>query len=94
MSLNKVIVIPTLIDDKVVDIKVVYMGRETIKTEVFGSVPCFKLGISLDSKAIVNKETNNLWLTANNNKVPVQVRADIPVGSIQLRLSEVKGLKQ
>ena len=94
VQIGKSISIPTLIDDKVEDIVLTYRGKENIKTEVFGTVQCYKIGISAKNKAVVNKETNNIWLTANSNKVPVLVKAEIPVGSIQLRLVETKGLKK
>lgn len=94
IQVGKSISVPTLIDDKVEDIVLTYRGKETIKTEALGSVQCYKIGISANNKAVVNKESNNIWLTANKNKVPVLVKAEIPVGSIQLRLVEAKGLKQ
>jgi hypothetical protein len=92
MPLNKDIVIPTLVDDKVLDITLKYRGKENLKTEIFGSIPCYKFGIYAKNKALVNKETNNIWLTADNRKLPVLVKAEIPVGSIQLRLVEAKGI--
>jgi|WetSurMetagenome_2_1015567.scaffolds.fasta_scaffold41130_5 hypothetical protein len=94
MAVNKTVAIPTLIDDKVQDIILTFRGKETIKTEVFGSVSCYKIGISANTKGVVNKETNNIWLTANNNKIPVLVKAEIPVGSVQLRLIEANGIKK
>lgn len=94
MPVNKVILISILVDDKVQNLKLTYKGKETIKTEAFGSVPCYKLGVSINNKALVDKGTNNFWLTANKNKIPVLVKAEIPVGSIQLRLAEAKGIKQ
>ena len=94
VAAGKSISIPTLIDDKVEDIVITYRGKEVIKTEAMGSVQCYKLGLSANNKAVVNKESNNIWLTANKNKIPVLVKAEIPVGSIQLRLVEAKGLKQ
>ncbi len=93
MPVNKIILISILVDDKVENLKLTYKGKETIKTEAFGSISCYKLGVSINNKALVSKETNNIWLTANSNKIPVLVKAEIPVGSIQLRLSEAKGLK-
>lgn len=93
MPLNKSISVPTLVDDKVQDIVLTYKGKETLKTEVFGSKPCYKMGISINNKALVSKETNNIWFTADQNKIPVQIRAEIPVGSIQLRLIEANGVK-
>jgi hypothetical protein len=93
MPVNKRIIIPTLIDEKVEDITIIYKGKEIIKTEVFGSVSCYKLDVLVNNKALVNKKTNNIWLTADKNKIPVQVKAEIPVGSIQLRIIEATGIK-
>lgn len=94
MPVNKVISVPTLIDEKVTNILLTYKGTEKIKTEVFGSIACYKLAVSVDNKGIVNKETNNIWLTADKNKIPVQARAEIPVGSVQLRLIAAQGIKK
>jgi hypothetical protein len=94
MPLNKSLAIPTLIDDKVQDVVLTYKGKETVKTDAFGSVSCYKIGVSAKNKGIVNKESNNIWLTADNSKVPVLVKAEIPVGSVQLRIVEAKGIKK
>jgi hypothetical protein len=93
MALNKTVTISILVDDKVENLTLIYKGKETLRTDVFGSISCYKLGISADNKALVNKETNNIWLTADKNKIPVQAKAEIPVGSIQLRLVEANGIK-
>jgi len=94
MTINNIISVSTLVDDKVENITLTYKGKETLKTDYYGSISCYKLGISINNKALVNKETNNIWLTANKNKIPVLVKAEIPVGSIQLRLVEAQGIKQ
>jgi hypothetical protein len=92
MALNKTISISILVDDKVEILTLTFKGKETLKTEPFGKIACYKLGISINNKALVNKESNNIWLTADKNKIPVQVKAEIPVGSIQLRLVEAQGI--
>lgn len=94
MTLKQTIPVSVLIDDKIDNIILTYKGKETVKTEALGSKVCYKLGISINNKALVNKETNNMWLTADKNKIPVQFKAEIPVGSVQLRLVEAKGIKQ
>ena len=94
MSLNKIISIPTIIDEKVENVIITYRGKENVKTELFGTISCYKLGVTANNKGLVNKESNNIWLTANKNKIPVQVKAEIPVGSVQLRLTDAKGIKK
>jgi hypothetical protein len=34
-----------------------------------------------------------VWLTDDEKKIPVQVEAEIPIGSIKSELTEVKGVK-
>jgi len=92
MAVNKPFAIPVLIDDKVQDVVLTYKGKENIKTDAFGTVMCYKIGVSANNKGIVNKESNNIWLKADRSKVPVLVKAEIPVGSVQLRLAEAKGI--
>jgi hypothetical protein len=93
MPLKKSTTISVLVDDKINNITITYKGKENIKTETLGTKPCYKLGVSINHKSLVNKETNNIWLTADKNKIPVKIKAEIPVGSIQIRLVEAKGLK-
>ncbi|MNL76302.1 hypothetical protein D3C87_2022480 [compost metagenome] len=39
------------------------------------------------------KESVTLWITDDNNKVPVRIKADLAVGSLKADLDEYKGLK-
>jgi hypothetical protein len=93
-TLNKIIPVTILIDNKLETIQIKYLGTETIKVDKIGNTTCYKLGISLKNENIMkNKATNNIWLTADKNRVPVFIKADIPVGSIQIRLVEATGLR-
>ena len=94
MAVKKTITISVLVDEKINTVTVTYKGKENIKTETLGTKSCYKLGVSVNNKALTNKDTNNIWLTADKNKIPVQIKAEIPVGSIQVRLIEAKGIKQ
>ncbi|MNR34809.1 hypothetical protein D3C85_1526110 [compost metagenome] len=39
------------------------------------------------------KESVTLWITDDNNKVPIRIKADLAVGSLKADLDEYKGLK-
>ena len=94
MPVNKVIRVTVLIDNKLETINIKFKGIEDIKIEKYGTRKCYKLGVSINNEKIVKtRETNNIWLTADKNKVPVLIKADIPVGSVQLRLTEMTGLR-
>lgn len=93
-QVNKRIPITILIDEALQTIQVIYLGKETIKVNDLGSVECYKLGLSLkDDSMLENNSANNIWLTADLNRVPVFIKAEIPVGSVQIRITEMHNLK-
>lgn len=93
-AVNKTVPVTILIDNKLETLYIKYLGKENIKVAGLGNFYCYKLGISVKNEKIMkNKLNNNVWLTADLNRVPVFIKAEIPVGSIQLRLAEMSGLK-
>jgi len=83
--------IKVLIDANVEIVTVKYAGLETLNVANMGKKKCHKLSVSLkDDKILKGKDLNNIWLTADENKIPVLIKAEIPVGSIQVRISEIE----
>lgn len=86
--------IKVLIDAKEEIVTVKYIGKENVEVSDYGKKLCYKLSVSLrDDKILKGKDSNNIWLTADKNKVPVLIKAIIPVGSIQVRLAKMTGLR-
>lgn len=86
--------IKVLIDAKEEIITLKYSGKENIEIAGYGKKTCYKLSVSLkDDKILKGKDLNNIWLTADKNKIPVLIKAVIPVGSIQVRIAEMTGLR-
>lgn len=91
MQINQVIPISVLIDEKIEIINIKYKGTENIKTDKYGVKKCYKLTVNIKNEKIIKyKETNNIWITADSNKVPVLIKAEIPVGSIQIKLGRIR----
>jgi hypothetical protein len=38
------------------------------------------------------KESLTLWISADNNKIPIRIKADLVVGSIRVDLDAFRGL--
>jgi hypothetical protein len=94
MPIDKVIPITVIIDEFLETVVVKYKGTETIPVGKYGNKKCYKLAVNIQNPKIVKyKETNNLWLTADANRVPVLIKAEIPVGSIQMQITEMNGLR-
>jgi hypothetical protein len=82
-----------IFDNKEIKITFKLLGKETISTAI-GKKECYKLAISMAGEMLKGKNTNLLWLTADNNKIPVFAKFKVPAGNGELRIKSATGLKQ
>jgi len=84
---------PVIFDHQENYVTVTYLAKETINT-VLGKKECYKLAVAIsDSNLLEGKNKNLLWLTADENKIPVFAKFKVAIGSGQLRLKSATGLK-
>ena len=83
-----------IFDNEEMIIQVKYLSKETIHTAL-GQKECYKLALSLKNNNVLKGSTtdNLLYLTADDNKVPVYAKFKIPVGNGELRIKSASGLK-
>lgn len=80
-------------DEENYGFKLKYLGRETIKTE-FGKVKTLKFRpYVMAGRVFKEEESLTLWVSADKNKVPLKIKADLAVGSLRADLVAFKGLK-
>lgn len=81
------------IDDNLFPFQLKVVGIENKKTK-FGSVECLKIIPSvMNGRVFKNKEGVTMWVTNDINHIPVEVKADILVGSIKASLDSYKNVK-
>lgn len=81
-----------LFDNTEYKITLIYKGKETLSTSL-GNKSCYKLAIVLSNSDILKGNSSNLiWLTADENKIPVYATFKIPVGNGELKIKSVSGL--
>ena len=70
-----------------------FLGRETIDTE-FGKVKTliFRPYV-MAGRVFKEQESLTLWVSADENKIPLKIKADLAVGSLRADLEAFKGLK-
>lgn len=90
---GKTIPLSVLFLERVLNIKVKYMGKETIDVEKQGKKVCYKLALELDNDFVVKKNANFLWLTADNDRVPALISANFKEGEVLVKLTGTSGLK-
>ncbi len=72
--------------------KMKYLGEEVIKTK-FGKIKSLKFRPSVQSGRIFKaQESLTIWITADKNKIPIRIKADLAVGSLKADLDQFKGL--
>jgi hypothetical protein len=80
------------VDDEIFPVKIKFVGRETIKTDL-GKFKCLKFRPLIQKGRIFKHEEDlNIWISDDKNHIPVKAKADILFGSIQVELTDYSGL--
>ena len=84
--------ITIFLDNKIYYRKIVYAGKETIKTDL-GTFKCIKFKPTLIPGTIFKEgDAMTVWVTDDDNRAPVQVFTPISVGSVKVYLKKATGL--
>lgn len=80
-------------DEENYEFKLKFLGRETIKTE-FGKIKTliFRPYV-MAGRVFKEQESLTLWVSEDENKIPLRIKADLAVGSLRADLEAFKGLK-
>lgn len=82
------------IDDDVYNVYFILYGRERIKVKGLGTVDTIKFAARLLAGEVFNGEEDMMiWVTDDENRIPVQFEAPILVGTASGRLRSFSGLK-
>ena len=82
------------IDDDVYNVYFILYGRETIKVKGLGTVKTIKFAARLlAGEVFTGEEDMMIWVTDDENRIPVLFEAPILVGTASGRLKSYSGLK-
>ncbi len=80
-------------DDKYYDFKIKYAGKEVVKTK-FGKINCIRLNpIMPKNELFKDNESVRLYISDDENKIPIKVEADMFVGAVEVELKDVKNTR-
>jgi len=69
-----------------------YLGREVIRTR-FGKIECLKFKPTTKRSRIFRGEGSiTIWISNDQNRIPVRIQADLLIGSIKADLNNFDGL--
>jgi hypothetical protein len=93
MKKGKTFEFKCFMDDEIYNLKIKYVGDETITIRK-GKFSCHKfVPVVQTGRYFKSEEDVNFWVTNDDNKIPVLVKAKIPVGVVKMHLVEWSGLK-
>ncbi len=80
-------------DDGIFRFKLKYLGKEVLKTK-YGKIECLKFRPYVESgRVFKERESLSLWVSNDDNKIPVRIKADLAIGSLKADLDGYAGLK-
>ena len=80
-------------DNETYKFKLKFMGKEEIKTK-FGKINALKFRPYVQSGRVFKEdESLTMWVSDDENKVPLKIQASLLVGSLKAELSSYSGLK-
>lgn len=75
------------------DFKLKFLGREVVKTKL-GNIAALKFKpYVLAGRVFKEKESLTIWVSDDKNRMPVKIKADLAVGSLDADIDAFKGLK-
>lgn len=87
------IIIDMFFDDETTKFKLKYIGQEDIKTK-FGKISCMVFRPFVQAGRVFKEEESlTVWISNDDNKIPIRVKASLAVGSLKADLDAFKGLK-
>ncbi|NUY81298.1 DUF3108 domain-containing protein [Flavobacterium sp. MAH-1] len=93
MKVGQAITVDMFFDDEVIKFKLKYIGQEDISTK-FGTIPTMIFRPLVQSGRVFKEEESlTVWISDDDNKIPVRIKASLAVGSIKADLESFKGLK-
>ncbi|NQZ77398.1 MAG: DUF3108 domain-containing protein, partial [Ekhidna sp.] len=80
-------------EDKFYDFNMIFSGREMISTKV-GDIYCFKVQPVLpDNSIFKGEDAISFWVSADANRLPLKIEADMNFGKAFVELTAYKNVK-
>ena len=87
------ITVDMFFDDEVIKFRLKYLGNEDIKTK-YGTISTMIFRPLVQSGRVFKEEESlTVWISADDNKIPVRIKASLAVGSLKADLDGFRGLK-
>lgn len=84
--------IPTFFDHENYPMKIKFLGKDKVKTDL-GTFNCLKfVPLLQEGRVFKARESMTIWLSDDQNKIPIRLKTELLIGSIKLDLDSYSGL--
>ncbi|HRO74692.1 MAG TPA: DUF3108 domain-containing protein [Crocinitomicaceae bacterium] len=92
LKVGQIIEYKCFMDGEIWNLKIKYVGKDDISIRK-GKFKCLKfVPVVQKGRYFKSEDDVNFWVTDDDNKIPIYVKAKIPVGTVKLHLVEWEGL--
>jgi hypothetical protein len=92
LKIGDEIVMKLFFDQEINNFKLQYLGKQIIRTK-FGKIKTLKFRpIVQKGRVFKAEESVTVWITDDENKIPIKIKAALAVGSLRADLDSFKGL--
>jgi hypothetical protein len=93
LTVGESITIDMFFDEETTKFKLKFVGKENINSK-FGKINCMVFKPLVQAGRVFKEEESlTVWISDDENKIPIRVKASLAVGSIKADIDQYKGLK-
>lgn len=94
LKINERLPVTTIIDNKLYNLYIRYLGKEVIENRDKKKYRCYKfIALMVEGTIFKGGEDITVWVTEDDNRVPILVEAKILIGSVKAYFLNASGLK-
>lgn len=91
---NDTIPIHFILDNNIIELKIRYLGKETVTHNDGKNYPCLKFtSTMIESSLFAKGEPLVVYVTDDKNKIPLLIVAELIIGSVKVYLKNARGLR-
>lgn len=91
LAVGESISVDMFFDDEITKFKLKFIGRENISTK-FGTVPTMIFRPYVQAGRVFKEEESlTVWISDDDNKIPMRIKADLAVGSLKADIDRIQG---
>lgn len=93
IKINDTFKLDYFLEDGVHTLSITYIGKEKIESDL-GTFYCLKFNPTIIPGRVFRKDSKlYLWITDDDNRIPIKAHVELIVGSLTMELTSYKGLK-